>query len=206
MKNYRIYIYIILALSIVLNVLMGKYLRGYNDLKINFADQSIQLDSAIYKNEVSEVNLRIWKMMNDSNSLVIKHLQDSLKIKDKDLKNAGRIIAELRAKELPVTTYIKADTIIQDSIIYVHVDSLDFKYRDEWTAIDVYGDLDSLKLDYSVDADLSVIQHTAYKPAKTKFGRWWYRLWKVGKHEEVTIQSDNPNMKIDEIKWVKLKD
>lgn len=202
-KLYLIGLVLFLGL-IASNLCLHQSIQRYKNLKLNLDESSLRIDSLTYENEMSVISIKYWKQMNDSNSMRIKELQKKLDIKDKDLNSAGRIIASLKDTNELLRNTIKADTLYVDSLIYVHVDSLSYSYNDQWTSITVTGDLDSLRFSYESSTNLDVITYIGYKPSSTKFGRWWNRLWKRGKHESVVIESDNPHLEINQIKWTKI--
>lgn len=167
-----------------------------------------QIDSTTTQKEVDIVSISTYKKMQDSLTLRIKSLQSDLKIKNKDLNSAAGIIAGLK-DTIENAKFSYTEFIPNDSTkIPPLIDRFAINYTDKWTYIHAEGKVlepDSVKIEYSINADLTLIDAVTYKPAKTKLGRWWNRLWKLGKRNTYTIKSENPNLQIKQLEVIKLK-
>lgn len=185
-------------LAIIAGLVYLSYYFSKRTKEVLITTEVVRVDTVTVESQINEITLSTYKRMNDEKTKAIKKLQEELGIRNSELKEAQRIIAEIRD-----SVYGRVDTVL------IKQDSLHLEYHDDWTNIEAQGRLskpDSILVTYSTDANLTAITHTAYKPAKTKFGKWWYRLWKVGKHEDITIRSDNPNLEIKSVEILKIKD
>lgn len=167
------------------------------------------IDSITTQVEANTVSISTYNKMQDSLTLRIKNLQSDLKIKNKDLKSAAGIISALKDTienaKFTYTPYVPSDS---SEVVPPLIDSFAINYTDKWTYIHAEGRVlepDSVKVEYSMNADLTLIDATTYKPAKTAFGRWWNRLWKIGKRNTYTIRSENPNLQIEQVEVIKIK-
>lgn len=176
-------IVIILSLFFVIN-------RLYNHPREVYIDQFIEkIDTVYIKSQVNTISIDTYKKMRDSLTVKIKSLQSELKIKNKNLTGASQIISNI------------SDTVIAriDTVLINNNDSIHFTYKDDFTYIEANGkfsDSDSLNVIYNTSANLTAISYYEYKDAKTKLGRWWNRLFKIGKHEVIKMKSDNPHLDI----------
>lgn len=163
----------------------------------------ITVDTVTVEDWTNKVSISTYESMEDELTKKLRSVQNKLNIRSKDLNEALRINAELKSQgygKVDTITYIEVDTIKV-------VDYIELSYSDEFTEIGVKGHVtspDSIEFSFSTDASLSMIEHTKYKQGKYKLSRWWYRLWKVGKHDVITIESDNPALKIQDIKHIQL--
>lgn len=208
----------LIALAILvlfIGIYLGKESRGKED-QIAFDEYAHKIDSFTYIAKVNVVKEATYKRMNDSLTLELKNIQEKLDISDKQLKEAirikGKVANEGTANNTTITSAPNPNstTLPSDSTNLLskesECDSIKSYFDNGFDRIEFKMNTcnpDGAKFKYEVNTDVSVLLATTYKPAKTKFGKWWNKLWKRQPEESIFVVPDNPNSKIGKVKAIR---
>lgn len=193
---------LLITAGLFLLVITFQHIRNKNILQdaydiINQKESKLETE----RNEKGELTARALAMEIEVNTL--KNINNDLtKNLKKEIGNIRNLISTIEIKNATirdsVTTLLRDSTVIRiskhDSTVIDTFRYKSFAYRDDFTDIDGLIFDDSVSIDYSVRSDMRV---TAYRD----------REWFLGKkYTKFSFYSNNPNLSIDGLQPIIVKD
>lgn len=198
--NFKFILYSILVVSIVLNVQLTKKNR-YLDQQIgvqmsNTLHYENLLNNQLNHNNVLKLNVRQLATSNDSLLKRISKVQQSNKIKDKQIKDAAHI------------NFVIRDTItieIQDSTI--NLLETELRFNDQ-TIAKVKIENSELQQSIDIQSDIDIIRYhrKVYRNQyKNGWVRFWHFDWKKDQVSRYVVDFSNDKIKINDIRVIEIQ-
>lgn len=198
--NFKFILYSILVVSIVLNVQLTKKNR-YLDQQIgvqmsNTLHYENLLNNQLNHNNVLKLNVRQLAASNDSLLKRISKVQQSNKIKDKQIKDAAHI------------NFVIRDTItieIQDSTI--NLPETELRFNDQ-TIAKVKIENSELQQSIDIQSDIDIIRYhrKVYRNQyKNGWVRFWHFDWKKDQVSRYVVDFSNDKIKINDIRVIEIQ-
>lgn len=198
--NFKFILYSILVVSIVLNVQLTKKNR-YLDQQIgvqmsNTLHYENLLNNQLNHNNVLKLNVRQLAASNDSLLKRISKVQQSNKIKDKQIKDAAHI------------NFVIRDTItieIQDSTI--NLPETELRFNDQ-TIAKVKIENSELQQSIDIQSDIDIIRYhrKVYRNQyKNGWVRFWHFDWKKDQVSRYIVDFSNDKIKINDIRVIEIQ-
>lgn len=198
--NFKFILYSILVVSIVLNVQLAKKNR-YLDQQIgvqmsNTLHYENLLNNQLNHNNVLKLNVRQLAASNDSLLKRISKVQQSNKIKDKQIKDAAHI------------NFVIRDTItieIQDSTI--NLPETELRFNDQ-TIAKVKIENSELQQSIDIQSDIDIIRYhrKVYRNQyKNGWVRFWHFDWKKDQVSRYVVDFSNDKIKINDIRVIEIQ-
>lgn len=198
--NFKFILYIILFLSIGLNVRLERQRRQIDQqLGVQLSNTlhyENLLNNQLNHNNVLKLNVRQLAASNDSLLKRISKVQQSNKIKDKQIKDAAHI------------NFVIRDTItieIQDSTI--NLPETELRFNDQ-TIAKVKIENSELQQSIDIQSDIDIIRYhrKVYRNQyKNGWSRFWHFDWKKDQVSRYVVDFSNDKIKINDIRVIEIQ-
>ena len=198
--NFKFILYVVLFLSIGLNVRLERQ-RKQIDQQLgvqlsNTLSYENLLNNEVKHNNVLKLNVRQLATSNDSLLKRISKVQQSNKIKDKQIKDAAHI------------NFVIRDTItieIQDSTI--NLPETELRFNDQ-TIAKVKIENSELQQSIDIQSDIDIIRYhrKVYRNQyKNGWVRFWHFDWKKDQVSRYVVDFSNDKIKINDIRVIEIQ-
>ena len=197
--NTIIIIALLVGVIILQSVRLNNRTKEYEVALQNNKSYESQLNTLNGENKMFQFTIEQLKYINDTSIRKLDSVRKELKIKDKQIKQMGRI----REKIFIVDTLRFTDTIFKEPNF-----SLDTCLGDKWYSNCLHLEYpNQISSDLSVNSDLNCFIHTTREtinpPCKTWIGRLFQKKHTV---INVNVVENNPHSNVKEIKFIKILD
>lgn len=198
--NFKFILYVVLFLSIGLNVRLERQRRQIDQqLGVQLSNTlhyENLLNNEMKHNNVLKLNVRQLATSNDSLLKRISKVQQSNKIKDKQIKDAAHI------------NFVIRDTItieIQDSTI--NLPETELRFNDQ-TIAKVKIENSELQQSIDIQSDIDIIRYhrKVYRNQyKNGWSRFWHFDWKKDQVSRYVVDFSNDKIKINDIRVIEIQ-